>query len=146
MTPVSPVALLSRSPQLPKLGIDPASTRARSPRARALCFMSGIPFPVPVLSVSHGLSLVSLYNLVFASLKCYMLFGIYQLERVPLFYIETISHFWGRRGRGHIWSFCRTTWISPRQWPEVKTCYWKFVWQFFHARMIRELSLTILSA
>lgn len=41
--------------------------------------------------------LVPLCNFVFASLNCSFLFGIYQLERVSLSYIETVSHFW-RRG------------------------------------------------
>lgn len=59
-------------------------------------------------AASRRLSLISLYNLVFASRKCFVWFGIYQLETVSPFDIETIAHFGGEGNEGH-------SWVSPVQ-------------------------------
>lgn len=90
VTSMTPLVWFSRSHPLPKFGIDPASSRACCPRAPALCFCA-------VFLHQSLANLVPLCNFVFASLNCSSLFGIYQLERVSLSYIETVSHFW-RRG------------------------------------------------
>uniref|UniRef100_A0A8D2JVS6 Uncharacterized protein n=1 Tax=Theropithecus gelada TaxID=9565 RepID=A0A8D2JVS6_THEGE len=65
----------------------------------------------------------SLYSFVSASVHCCMLFGIYHRKKVSLFYIETLSHFQGRRKcRAYDLALPRTIWISWRQQPEVKPC------------------------
>uniref|UniRef100_A0A4X1TP18 Uncharacterized protein n=1 Tax=Sus scrofa TaxID=9823 RepID=A0A4X1TP18_PIG len=61
--------------------------------------------------------LISLYNLVFASRKCFVWFGIYQLETVSPFDIETIAHFGGEGNEGISALFLLTffSWQQQRQ-------------------------------
>uniref|UniRef100_A0A8C3X403 Uncharacterized protein n=1 Tax=Catagonus wagneri TaxID=51154 RepID=A0A8C3X403_9CETA len=89
------------------------------------CVFVQCPFPRHC-AASHGLSLISLYNLVFASPNCSAWFAIYQLETVSLSCRNGCSLLGEKEMKGLSgFLLSRMIWMSPR--PEVKPCYSKLI-------------------
>lgn len=142
---MSQLALPSRSPQLPKVGIALASSRAHSPRARAWCFCVGCSF------TSHCCQAWTKprFSLqpCFSSFDCCMLFGNHPLERVSDLCRNSFSLLGTKRIKG-IYDL-----PSPEQSgfhqdsdQKLNNVTKNSSGNFFHVCMIRELILTILRA
>lgn len=93
-----PLALLCRRPQLPEVGHDPASSRARSPRARVSVW--GAPSPAMPLSAADDTSF-SLQPRLCLMEMLHLVWDVLTGEGGSLFYVETMSHSGGDRMKGY---------------------------------------------